>query len=238
MRNLLLATAAVGALALATPAAHATLIINAQGGAGVVNIVNVAGDIGSGNTTLANGVVVVVTGSSNAPGAGGVAELFSSTTEISNPTTATQTVTLYFAQNGFTIPGIPPDAILTNNASGTWTNNGGTSTAGALGCVDPSNSATTTDITCPAGSTSTAVQSGSVSADNGSFNAIPSSILVTTAVTTYALGENIQISIAPGGNFNLTNSESLRNVPEPASLALLGVGLLGVGFIARRKRSV
>jgi hypothetical protein len=40
------------------------------------------------------------------------------------------------------------------------------------------------------------------------------------------------------GNANLTIDLSGTTVPEPASLALLGVGLLGVGFVARRKRSV
>ena len=235
MRNILLASAAVGVLALAAPAAHANLIINAQGGAGVVNVANSTTDIANGNATLANGVTIVVTGSSNAPGAAGLAELFSSTTQIVNNATTAQTVTLFFVQNGFSDPTVPPNATLTNNFSGTWTNNSGTSTGGALGCVDPSNTATVTEIACPSGSTSTAIQSGSVSTANGSFSVPPESISVTSPLTTYALAEQIAISIAPGGNFNLTNSESLQAVGEPASLALIGVGLLGLGFVSRKR---
>jgi hypothetical protein len=37
---------------------------------------------------------------------------------------------------------------------------------------------------------------------------------------------------------SFAGSASATPVPEPASLVLLGVGLLGVGFVARRKRSV
>jgi hypothetical protein len=238
MRNILLATAAVGALALAAPAAHANQIVNGSGG-GAANIAFSITDTASGSTTLANGVFVDVSGSSNAPGSAGVAQFFSSTTQIDNTTAATQTVTLAFIQNGFSNPVVPPNAMLTNNFSGTWSNNAGTSNVSAFGCVDPSNTATlTTQLTCPGGSTLTAAQAGIVTGLNGAFSDTPASVLVTTALSHYALDEIITITIAAGGNFNLTNSESLRNVPEPASLAILGVGLLGLGFVANRKRSV
>jgi len=236
MKRLLLAATTIGVMVLPI-AGHSTLIINEQGGAGPVqNIATSATDIAQGNATLSNGLTVVMSASSNAPGAGGVAELFSSTTEIVNPTASTQTAVLFFVQSTFTNPLVPPNAVLTNNASGTWTNNAGTSTAGAIACVDPSNVALITEISCPAGSTSTPLQMGTVTALNGSFNAVPSSVTVTTPLTSYALTEHIVISIAPGGNFNLTNSESLATVgtPEPATLGLLGTGLLGLVFLRRR----
>jgi hypothetical protein len=76
-------------------------------------------------------------------------------------------------------------------------------------------------------------------------SSVPSS-LTTGAFTTQdvAIGKipNILATILQGGNVNDTYSASFiatatppPTVPEPASMLLMGVGLLGAGLIARRK---
>jgi hypothetical protein len=51
----------------------------------------------------------------------------------------------------------------------------------------------------------------------------------------FSLTEQILIT-AKGAGAKLSSDDSV-SAPEPASLALLGAGVLGLGFIARRKRS-
>ena len=59
---------------------------------------------------------------------------------------------------------------------------------------------------------------------------------VGAGVTSIRVAETFFTDASNVTSFSNTFEESV--VPEPASLALLGVGLLGVGFVARRKRSV
>ena len=237
MRNVLFATAAVGALALAAPAAHANLEIQySSTGSSYTTLLNSGSNGGFATATAAQlNTINAATGltfgtldvSSNSPGTSAQALTTSASVSVSNTTGSTITVFLTFGDTNFALPIAPPTALLTSNYSDTVLDSGGGSYSFAS-FVNQSNAQNAT----------TGVGTTPLTGGFGSGSSTSDAVMITTLTAPYSMTELLELQLGAGDEITFSNSEKLTSTPEPASMALLGVGLLGLGFVAKRKRSV
>jgi len=184
------------------------------------------GTLVTGNMTFAG---VDFLGSAQTQLVGGINELTTTSFQVTN--TNSTAITYQVAVGGTDFVG--PVTAIDQTGSGTFTNAIGSTTdlAYAASAANIQGANTPTDLPGTPLSDSGVITATTL-ADSINYNAVTP----FSAAGLYSMTMGAGGSLTAGGQFTgRSQSEIAVNAPEPGTLALLGVGLLGLGFVVRRR---
>lgn len=223
--------ALAAALVLGTASrADAALQIGLQeagvNGGAITVVANVADFTAALFTGTYGDFAITILGGSSDNGAS-LSDLLSAATNVRNTSASSATLHIYVTQNNYTLPlGTP---LKVEAGMGGSINTGTLGLAGIFqGWGDNGNA-----LFGIPGSATTGLMSAS---PNGSTFDTGSGFGLFNRVGTFSLTSEANLTMGAGASVNYSNHINLTPIPEPASMVLLGSGLLGLAMSARRRR--